>query len=409
VTDTTVGERVAAFRRQRGLSQRDLAVEMKRSESWVSQVERDIQPIERIGVLRDLAAALGVSVHDLRPEALPEPDAAATEPAINDLDEVRLTLSGHPTLARLFAPTTSAVGKAGIEDLAKRVDEVWDLAHASRFADLSAALTELVPQLEDAVRTTSKDDERRRLHVMRARAYQAVAVAFARQDEPDAAWVAADRAITAAELAGDPLDVIAGHFRLAHAFIRLRRFDQAEHVVTRAIDVLRPSAEAKDAAPELLSLYGAMHLVNALVSGTEGDRSAARAHLGNAGAIAERIGEDRNDYNTEFGPTNVLLHTVSVDVDLGDAGEALDVAARVDPSGLSPERQARFYIDVARAHAQRRHVGEATAALIKADRLAPEHTRTHQAARQCLDDLLAQAGRRPTTDLTDLAPRAGIR
>jgi len=238
---------------------------------------------------------------------------------------------------------------------------------------------------------------------------RAVAVAFARQDEPDAAWVAADRAITAAELAGDPLDVIAGHFRLAHAFIRLRRFDQAEHVVTSALDVLRPAAEAKDAAPELLSLYGAMHLVKAVALAGEGDRNAARAHLTHAGAIAERIGDDRNDYNTEFGPTNVLLHTVSVDVDLGDAGEALDVAARVEPSHLSPERQARFYIDVARAHAQRRHVGEATAALLKADRLAPEHTRTHQAARQCLDDLLAQAGRRPPVDLTDLAQRAGVR
>jgi hypothetical protein len=115
--------------------------------------------------------------------------------------------------------------------------------------------------------------------------------------------------------------------------------------------------------------------------------------------------EDGNDYNTEFGPTNVLLHTVSVDVDLGDAGEALDVAARVDASGLSPERQARFYVDVARAHAQRRHVGEATAALVKADRLAPEHVRTHQ----CLDDLLAQSGRRPTADLADLAQRAELR
>ena len=97
----------------------------ERSGSWVSQVERDIQPIERVGVLRDLAAALGVSVHDLRPEALPERDTAATAPAINDLDAVRLTLSGHPTLARLFSPATSAVGKAGIEDLAGRVDNVW--------------------------------------------------------------------------------------------------------------------------------------------------------------------------------------------------------------------------------------------------------------------------------------------
>jgi transcriptional regulator with XRE-family HTH domain len=407
--ESTLGERVAAFRRQRGMSQRELGVEMKRSESWVSQVERDIQPVDRIGVLNDLAAALGVSVHDLRPDALPEPDPASAIPSVNDLDAIRRSLSGHPTLARLFSPTTAAVGKAGVDELERRVDEVWDIAHASRFADLSAALTEVVPQLEDVVRTTDDDAERRRLHYLRARAYQAVAVAFARQDEPDAAWVAADRAITAAELAGDPLDVIAGHFRLAHAFIRLRRFDQAEHVVTSALDVLRPAADDKAAAPELLSLYGAMHLVQALVSGSEGDRAAARSHLADAAAIANRIGEDRNDYNTEFGPTNVLLHTVSVDVDLGDAGEALDVASRVDASGLSPERQARFYIDVARAHAQRRHVGEATAALVKADRLAPEHVRTHQAARQCLDDLLAQAGRRAPDDLTALARSAGVR
>jgi hypothetical protein len=54
-------------------------------------------------------------------------------------------------------------------------------------------------------------------------------------------------------------------------------------------------------------------------------------------------------------------------------------------------------------------VGEATAALIKADRLAPEHVRTPQAAPQCLDDLLAQSGRRPPADLTDLAQRAGLR
>jgi hypothetical protein len=58
-----------------------------------------------------------------------------------------------------------------------------------------------------------------------ARAYQAAAAAFARQDEADAAWVAADRAISAAELCGSPLEVIAGHFGLAHAFIRLERLD----------------------------------------------------------------------------------------------------------------------------------------------------------------------------------------
>jgi hypothetical protein len=45
---------------------------------------------------------------------------------------------------------------------------------------------------------------------------------------------------------------------------------------------------------------------------------------------------------------------VAVAVDLGDAGEALDVAAGIDATNLSPERQVRLMIDVARAHARGR-------------------------------------------------------
>jgi hypothetical protein len=232
--------------------------------------------------------------------------------------------------------------------------------------------------------------------------------AFARQDEPDAAWVASDRAIAAAELAGDPLGVIAGHFRLAHAFVRLERFDQADRVVGGALDALRPFASGPSPAPEVLSLCGAMHLVQAVANGHEGDRSAAHAHLDEATAIAGRLGEDRNDYETEFGPTNVQLHRVAVAIELGDAGEALEIADKLDASGLSAERQARFLVDVARAHAQRRQIGEATAALVRAERLAPEHVRTHHHAREAVENLLAQAGRRPPPALAELAQRSGL-
>ena len=54
------------------------------------------------------------------------------------------------------------------------------------------------------------------------------------------------------------------------------------------------------------------------------------------------------------GPTNVALHAVSVAVELGDAGHALDLARGVASGDLSPERQARYLIDVAQAQANRR-------------------------------------------------------
>ena len=44
------------------------------------------------------------------------------------------------------------------------------------------------------------------------------------------------------------------------------------------------------------------------------------------------LGEDRDDYGTEFGPTNTALHAVAVAVELGDAGPALDLADSTRPS-----------------------------------------------------------------------------
>jgi hypothetical protein len=200
--------------------------------------------------------------------------------------------------------------------------------------------------------------------------------------------------------------MIAGHFRLAHAFIRLGRLDQAEHVTASALDVLQRVASPAEPSPETLSLYGAMHLVQAVISGQESDRSRAHPHLAEAKRIGEQLGSDRNDFETEFGPTNVQLHAVAVAIELGDAGEALDVARGIDASGLSSERQARLLVDVARAHGQRRHTGEATKALLDAECLAPEHVRSRPLTHSTIRDLIDRLGRRAPTDLVELARRS---
>ncbi|MDX3214333.1 helix-turn-helix domain-containing protein [Streptomyces sp. ME02-6991-2B] len=369
---------------------------MGRSESWVSQVERGIQPIERLSVLQALVDALGVPVRELRPEAEialePEPEQ---QPQSNDLGGLRVALTGHPTLGSLFGQIT-ACPEPSLDHFHRHVDELWDLAHAATYAALSDRLSKVLPQLEAAVRH-GPEAERAQLNALLARTYQVAAASFVRQDEPDAAW--ADRALQAAERAGQPLEVVAGLFRLAHAFIRQQRTDQAEQAAMSAINVLTPRCQA---------LLGAMHLVMAVISAREGARSATHAHIEEARRIAATNGADRNDFDTEFGPTNVEIHAVSTAVDLGDAGMALDVAERIDPSGLSPERQARFLVDVARAHAQRRHVGEATAALLEAETLAPEQLHSHHLAREAVRDLLQFSGHRVPEPLAGLADRMAI-
>jgi hypothetical protein len=103
-----------------------------------------------------------------------------------------------------------------------------------------------------------------------------------------------------------------------------------------------------------------------------------------------------------------MLHRMAIAIDLGDAGEALDVAERTDVSGLLPERQARFWLDVGRAHAQRRHVGAATLALVQAEQLSPELVRDHRVARDTIAVLLRIAGDDAPGLLVDLAARAAV-
>ncbi|MFF2039016.1 helix-turn-helix domain-containing protein [Kitasatospora sp. NPDC058170] len=397
------GARVAQLRRQCGLKQDELAAAIGRTASWVSQVERGVQPVVRLDVLQLLADGLGVSVQVLKPEA---PQATPVAPPVNeqpnDLDEARLLISGHPALGVLLAPVPASE-QPTVAELKADVDEVWELTHAARFSELSALLGRVLPRLERAVRTASPKDCPE-LAGLLSQSYQALAAAFVRQDEADAAWLAADRSIRAAEQAGRPLDVFAGIFRLAQAFVRLKRLDQAEHAASSAVAVLNQNAE--NAEPELLSVLGSLHLVLALVAARGGQREEARAQLNRARQVAARIGEDRNDFNLEFGPTNVEIQTVSTAVDLGDAGEALDVALGIDASRLSPERRSRLLMDMGRAHAQRRHTGEALDCLLRAEELAPETVRTHVATRATIRELVLVAGKTASPELLALAERS---
>ena len=74
----------------------------------------------------------------------------------------------------------------------------------------------------------------------------------------------------------------------------------------------------------------------------------------------------------------------------------------MDTTGLSPERQARLLIDVARAHAQRRQVHEAVTALRQAEAITPEQVRGHDLVRQLVSDLLTMQDP-PAADLRGLA------
>ncbi|MCD0449357.1 hypothetical protein LO762_09165 [Actinocorallia sp. API 0066] len=155
-----------------------------------------------------------------------------------------------------------------------------------------------------------------------------------------------------------------------------------------------------------MALWGGLTLQRAIVASRLNDADTAYAHLARARRMATRLGEGQNHFNTEFGPANVSLHEIAVAVEVGDAGRALRVAAELDVSGLSDERRGRMLVDVARAHAQRRQVEEATTALLEAEEITPEQIQNHRAVRQLVTDLLTMR-EPPGSDLRELADRTG--
>ncbi|MEV7012387.1 helix-turn-helix transcriptional regulator [Streptosporangium sp. NPDC051022] len=391
-----LGRRIAQERKRRGLSQPELARLIDRSVAWVSQVERGVRKVDRMSVLEKVAEALDVPLSELAAEA---PVVAAVTEETPGTAGLRLLLSGVHSLRAMLHPVPAAPA----EEFKAQVERAWELAHESRYVDLTELLQGLVPALETAARS-APEEHRAELFKLLAAAYQACSAALTKLGEPEAAWIAADRAIVAAERAGDPLLVAAGAFRLGFVFLGARHFDQVEETARTASEALWFLAD--QGKPEAMSLWGALTLQRAMAASLLNDADTAYQHLAKAREIAERLGDGRNDYNTEFGPANVALHEVAVAVELGDAGHALRAGTAVDVSTLSGERRARLHIHLARAHAQRRQVDEAVAALREAESIAPEQVRNHRVVRQLVSDLLTMQGL-PSPELRELAGRVG--
>jgi hypothetical protein len=78
-----------------------------------------------------------------------------------------------------------------------------------------------VPDLEIAARALP-EPQRAEVFELMAATYQACSASLAKLGDPEAAWIAADRAMAAAERADNAMLVAAGAFRLVFVFLAAR-------------------------------------------------------------------------------------------------------------------------------------------------------------------------------------------
>jgi transcriptional regulator with XRE-family HTH domain len=379
----TLGERVKELRREQGVDQRGLAETLKRSVSWVSQVERAEIEVVDVGMIQRLAVALSVPSRELIELVLGD-EAGELEAQRPYVEVLRIALAGHPAPLAVVGIATRTKSKVSTDDLLAEVKAAWKLVHASEFDRLGPLLAQLIPGLETASRQTS-DEELQGVLAGLAEAYQIAAAMLVKVGDIGAGWIAADRAISVGDRCGDVCLVMAGQLRMGHTFVNSQEDDLALHVLRQAVQVAKTLGPESDVG--LVSLTGACALLLAVLEARRSQADEARRHLKVAAGLARRVGEGRDDYGTEFGPTNVKLHQVAVEVELGNAAEALRLAAGVDPESLSAERRARYLIDIARAHTQRRDPTAAVAALVDAESIALTEVSDSHLVRDLMGDL----------------------
>src|SRR5215212_984415 len=94
----SVGERIAFYRRRRGLTQAVLAGLVGRTEDWLSKVERGERQVRRLDVVTELARALRVTVGDL----LGQPVLVEDDERNDDVPAVRDALMAPRRLSRVL-------------------------------------------------------------------------------------------------------------------------------------------------------------------------------------------------------------------------------------------------------------------------------------------------------------------
>jgi transcriptional regulator with XRE-family HTH domain len=392
-----IGDRIAAYRRRRGLSQVTLAGLVGRSESWLSQVERGRRGVDSLTVIRDLATALGTTPDTLIGVDLPAPSGSVGHTAT---DAVRRYVDGYSQL--LTAPQTPTGTAAQLLEEAETLNASYQAANYDQALASSPTLLAAVDAL------TRSDTGPEAVHVYVA-AYVITAKILHKIGESRLAALAADRAAAMASRPGATgVDRGLAAREVVGALLYTGQTTAAEALAVDMATSLEADPDAH--SPDLLSLRGSLLLLAAVIAARRTERFVALERLDIAEQLADQLGYDGNHCWTAFGPTNVAIHAVSVAAELGDAGEAVRLSHRVNPSDLPAglvSRRAQLHLDLAWAYTQHRRDAEAIVQLLEAEQIAPQLIQFHPVVRDAVADLVGRS-RTSSGVLHDLAIRAGV-
>lgn len=387
----TVGAGLRQIRQARHKSLRVVAGLAGISAGHLSRIENGERALDRRSLIVALADALQVAPSELTALPVPATTDGGTDTAV---DAVRLAL-----LAVVTGLPGGATRDAGV--LQARVADVLDAQQACRHDTVAAALPGLIHDLHTTLASGRQTAQVLRLvtllHVQGTQAWLRDVGA-----PLDLAWQAATLSQQAADRLADPQTRALATFGTAHGLLAAGAFDLARAQ-------LEPAA-VSTATVEGMQLTGMLAFTRSLLAAAEGNGDDVTAPLQTASELAERTGE-ANAYWFGFGPTNVGVWRMAVQLETGDYARAAAVAEGIDPRRIpSPQRRAAYWADYGRALTRiRGRRNDAVWALRRAELISPARVHRHPFARQVLAELVARSRRDAVgRELRGMAYRAGL-
>lgn len=211
---------------------------------------------------------------------------------------------------------------------------------------------------------------------------------------PELVAMACERAAWSARLSADPvLPAVADWMRVWDMWATADWAD-ALTLSDKAITSVQQAYEHGE--PLAVRAWGTLQLRAAVSAARAGRASEAEDRIGYAKDAAEHMGAyagapvyDR--HSLTFSAGNVQIHAISVAMELGQQGRALEMNRRTGlalVASLPHSRQGHHHMDVARAWLWDGNRDKALAELETAERIAPQLVRNHPIARSTLRSIV---------------------
>ncbi|MFD9368765.1 helix-turn-helix domain-containing protein [Streptomyces sp. NPDC060020] len=365
--------RIRRLRRERGLTQTELADLAQVSTSQIKKVEQGQRP-PTPHFVASVARAMRVDV------------ATVTgQPYVSELRADQLDVLIRPIREALDVYDLGAdpeITPRPLQLLATDAEGLLVAVRAGEIKQAAAQLPGLIQEVTTAAHAVPSDERWRLL----ASTYRSAYDVASKLGYSDLSAIALARMAWAAERASSA--TLGGMYRYFRALTYLRdgQYRTGERLTALGLRIV----EQAEAGREREVVTGQLHLGAAVMAGRSHDGGQAENHLAEAERIAGATGEAASVHYLAFGPTNVQVHRISVLAELDEYGKAAERGRQVViPRDWPASRRSHHHAELARAQMWTGDLEASFKSLLRARTAAPQQARYHSTVRETYDGLEA--------------------